>query len=1254
MKKRITKSIASIVLCMLMLTTAIFPAFAEGTDTSPSNSTEWLEIEDVDPWLSSDENGNTVESNQKTTDDTNVATGTSLLVNEQKEGVAPSEDVPNGGEEIEPTQTLPDNNAGSDEEDEFVFASKSSAWSVENGVATQQQAVVMRKTMLLRTAPTYTMTKTSTGYGFTGNGTGTIWIHYINGDIAWCIEAAKPSNSGEQYQEDAYATAAIGGVIEAAYDYGYMPSPSNKEAAAIQAAIWCVVEGNSIQVTSGADVDGVVQMANALINSGSYGNGTVTVYNCVTNSGHQKMATYVRATTPTPPPTPVYGSVRLEKSSANPDITNGSDCYSLEGAVYGIYESSANAKADRGRVGTLTTGADGKSNTVTTLDPGLPYFIREVTAPKGYELSDTVYTIYATANTVYKLEVADTPLSDPVSVLLRKVDERTGQPIPEGDMSLAGAEYTFKYYDIEVDSVDQIPTTATPTRTWVIRTNENGWCELSADFLVSGDAFYYNLAGRETLPIGVLTVQETKAPEGYKINDQLYFIKITADGADGSISTYNAPITPEHPLVGNIHIVKTTNTGLDKHEVFENHAEFEVYLKSSGSYADSAETDRAFLTTDNNGEATATSLPFGTYVVHQVTGWPGSAFADDFEVTIDTDGKTYDFEIHNERLYANVEIIKLDARTNLAIPQSGIGFKVFYPDGSLFVAPDGTDIWYTDDTGSLMIPVDLEYGIEYTAKEQNAPAGYIMGTEPIAFDITSETAIANGTRKVVTVHIPNEPTKIQVEKVDPYGDAVDGAELAILNSSGETVDSWATNGSAHTTYQLLVGEEYTLRETKAPSGYIAADDVKFTVGDTADVQQVSMVNVKQPKISTTASANGQKDMPADATARIIDTVEYADLVPGWQYTLVGTLMRKSTGEPLLDTNGEAVTSERKFTPSERGGSIDLTFPVDTSGLDGETVVVFEELYYNGRKIAEHKDIEDVDQSIYVPKIGTTATVNGQKIALAGKEVVLNDHVHYDNLVPGKMYTVRGVLMVKSTQKPLLNAGGEEITALAEFVAAESSGDVGLEFTFDASSLAGDAVVAYETLIRNDVIMCRHEDIDDENQTVRFPQIGTTLTGKSGAKRVSAGTEIVLTDTVSYKGLTPGKEYVVTGTLMDKTTEKPVAGKDGAAVTSTVTFTPEKADGTVEVIFTFNGSALSGRKLVAFEELAMGGNIYCEHKDIEDEGQTVSLYTRYTPSTPVISPSTGDEGIGRYVVFVIVSLIAIAGIGYAAVNHKKED
>ena len=381
---------------------------------------------------------------------------------------------------------------------------------------------------------------------------------------------------------------------------------------------------------------------------------------------------------------------------------------------------------------------------------------------------------------------------------------------------------------------------------------------------------------------------------------------------------------------------------------------------------------------------------------------------------------------------------------------------------------------------------------------------------------------------------------------------------------------------------------------------------------------------------------------------LVDHVYYSNLLPGKEYTVNGTLMDKGTGKPFVDKDGKEVTASTTFTaPNAKEGEdtvsgvVDVTFKFKGGDyLAGKTLVAFETCKYEGKDVFVHEKINDAPQTTYVPAGHTNLVDNATKDHIAGitEKMSLTDTVYYENLKSGKTYKVTGVLMDRDTGKPFIS-NGKKVEATKEFtidpepivdangeevkdqngttMMAPVSGSVDLTFEFEGSDeLKGKTLVAFETMAYKhisagkEVEIFVHKDLKDEAQTVHIPGGRTNVVDKDTKDRISkADKDVTLIDTVTYSNLLAGKEYEVTGTLMNKETGEPLL-VNGKEVKSTVKFTaptPEDGSkyvsGTVDVTFKFDGSALAGKAVVAFEKVTYKGITVFTHADINDNDQT---------------------------------------------------
>lgn len=541
-----------------------------------------------------------------------------------------------------------------------------------------------------------------------------------------------------------------------------------------------------------------------------------------------------------------------------------------------------------------------------------------------------------------------------------------------GNASLAGAEFTFRYYDGQYATVAEAEASGASTRTWVFKTNEKGRIRIMEESLkVSGDNLFYNSMGQITLPVGTLLIQETKAPEGYLIDPTVYVRNITPDGTLEAVNSYNAPVVQEQVIMGRIQIVKHTDTGITKVETPEVGATFNIYLVSAGSYDAAPASARAQLTIDKDGFAISPYLPYGLYAVEQTSGWEGSKLMEPFTVMIGENGKTYSYIINNQRFYSYLKVVKVDAITGEAIPAAGVGFRIIDPKGQK-LEWWGADTWYTDGSGVMKLPCELEYGRGYQAVEVVAPSGYVLADAPFRFDVLPENAAQEDGLTVITLTAPNSPTQISVAKVDYQGNFVPGATLQLLDAAGNVAAEWISGDTPHVIYALPIGAEYTLHEAAAPEGWLLAEDITFTVQDTAEVQTITMEDEQVPELHTTATVDGKKSVVAGGVYELKDVVAYADLIPGREYQLTAKVMDKATGS-VLTQDGEELVKTISFTPAEETGTVEITFALDTTLLGSKELVIFEYLSKDGREITGHADMLDEAQTVQIePAIGIIA------------------------------------------------------------------------------------------------------------------------------------------------------------------------------------------------------------------------------------------------------------------------------------------
>ena len=574
-------------------------------------------------------------------------------------------------------------------------------------------------------------------------------------------------------------------------------------------------------------------------------------------------------------------------------------------------------------------------------------------------------------------------------------------------------------------------------------------------------------------------------------------------------------------------------------------------------------------------------------------------------------------------------------------------------DGSGYVG-----MFTTKEDGSTD-PIELDAG-RYYVKEVKAPKGYALDTEIYTVDVSS-----GNTSWVTSKDEPLfDPISILLEKtsdgtgyLNPNAD-MSGAEFTIKyydsledDLSGITpsrVWKLKTIRSNNGKFLAQLRDKYVLdgsdeffkdengiiviprgtiivQETKAPKGYkVDSKTYKYKIDkDTNDLlMKLNFGNTPEqlnqplvPKIGTTALDAATTDNIGShgKKVKLVDKVSYKQLSEGETYTVKGKLMDKATGQPLL-VNGREVTAEKTFTVTNANstitgdgasGSVDLEYEVDSTVLVGKTTVVFEHLYYDGKEIATHADIDDEGQSVHFPKVGTTAKSRetNSNLGMPRANETIVDTVKYENLVIGKVYTVKGKLMDKATKQPIKDEHGNEITASKTFTATSKTGSVDLEYTYNSLNRQGKTTVVFEDMYHNDKLVATHSDINDEGQSIEYPNIHTKADVKQIGKLKDGNITIV--DKVFYKNLTIGKVYTVKGKLMDKATGQPLL-VNGREVTAEKTFTATRNTGSIEVEFTLPAKVLQGKTTVVFEDMYNDGVKIATHSDITDINQTIAI------------------------------------------------
>lgn len=750
------------------------------------------------------------------------------------------------------------------------------------------------------------------------------------------------------------------------------------------------------------------------------------------------------------------------------------------------------------------------------------------------------------------------------------------------------------------------------------------------------------------------TVREITPSEGYLLNDTVY--RVGADPKDYTVEYNNAPdmTVMEQVIKGKISIIKHTDDGETQIETPEKGAEFQVYLKSSGSFVNADKDERDTVVCDEDGFASTKLLPYGVYTVHQSKGWDGREKITDFDVFINTDGKTYKFLINNKNFESYLKVVKLDKETGKRIPYEGAAFEIYDSNNHRitmqYTYPQVTSIhtFYTNKEGYLITPEKLPYG-DYTLKEVQAPYGYVLDDTPIPFSITQENSSTDTGVTVVKIKARDVAQKgvINITKTGEIFSSVEenkgvytpkysvgnlkGAVFEIYAAEdittldgtvrydqGSLVDTITTDDDGVAKSKELYLGKYTVIEKTAPNGYVH-NAAKYYAELTYAGQNVSVTSTDLSVYNERqkVSASLKKVMAEDKTFNIGNNGEITSVRFGIY-----------ANEDIKASNGEIIPKDAliTFANCDKNGSIvfDCDLPVGFKWYVKEIAT------------DEHYILSDT-------KYEFDTEYQGQDVKVIDIKVN-NGEVIKNNLIYG---SVQGLKIDRETQEVikgatfgLFKSDTTEFTENKAILTAVT--DENGVFVFNnipyGEYLIKELKPADGYLDNDDVFTVT---IKDNEQVVeltaindKVPELKTTAT-VNGKKEVIAKGEITIKDTVEYKHLVPNTEYVIKGTLIDKSTGKPFKVK-GKEITSTVKFVPDKADGKLEVTFTFDGSAIKkDTELVVFETLYRDGVEIAVHADLKDKGQTVTI----VPPTPKTPKTSDNRNLGTW--------IGLGGVGLGA-------
>lgn len=901
-------------------------------------------------------------------------------------------------------------------------------------------------------------------------------------------------------------------------------------------------------------------------------------------------------------------------------------------AYFKVKTSSGNLKliktSEDGNVANIefTVKGDGYSKTVKTNSKG--EFELTDLFPGSYTVTEITDSKYETQKSqTVKVESGKTATVTFKNVLKKwnltvtKTDAETKSA--QGDATLAGAVYGIYNNGKLVDKYT---------------TDKNG--SFKTSYYVCGDKW---------------TLKEIEPSEGYLLDETEYHIGAEAKKYTLENNSVSIGVT-EDILKGKIAIIKHTDDGSTKIETPEKGAEFQVYLKSSGSYTKAKESERDNLICDEYGFAETKDLPYGTYTVHQTKGWNGTEFIADFDVFISENNKTYKYLINNASLESYVKIVKVDSETGKQIPYAGAGFQIYYPDGNKvtmkYTYPNFTEIdtFYTNSDGYLITPETLPYGKGYSVVEVQAPYGYILDSTPVYFDITAENTSEENGVTIVKTEKKNTPQKgtITVEKTGEIFSNVTAVGGGYTDENGNDVTlptiyqpEYSVSGLAGAVFEIYADEDITtpdgtVRYTKdtlvdaittgekgtatskqlylgkyrvvektAPNGFVLNRTVNH-IALTYAGQNEKVTN------TSTSFTNDRQKVEIDLT-KVLEQNEKFNI--GSNDEILNVSFGLYADEDLKAANGSVIPKDgllEIITCDEKGKA---TFTTD---------LPIGSYYVKEISTDNHYILSEKKYPVVFEYAGQdTATVH---ISVNDGEPIENEIIYG---------TIKGLKIDRETGENIAGAlfglfstDETEFTEETAILTSESNEGGIFEFT---NVPYGEYIVRElkpaEGYLPNEenyavTIFDNKEIIEITVENDKIPELKTTAT-VDGKKEVGATEVFTLEDVVEYKHLVPGKEYTVKGVLMDKATGEPLL-IDEKEIRSETTFTPDEPTGDVIVSFEFDARYIKkDTDIVVFESLYSENKELAVHAEIDDESQTVTV------KLPKIGTKASIEGKKKF-------------------------
>lgn len=874
------------------------------------------------------------------------------------------------------------------------------------------------------------------------------------------------------------------------------------------------------------------------------------------------------------------GYIRVKKESADPAVSaSNPEKYSLEGAMFAIYPIE-NGVVSNSPIGeSLYTQSDGESNVVAV--PCGRYCVKEIKEPDNYltdpnlkEMDVDVTSDASTEARAVVLTFSDTPAYDELdfAITKRSLETQGSGGVPQGATTTARTRFEVTYSK-ETTEDPAVANELPVERRWILESGDDGTARMDEEHLVGGDALYESSKGERILPAGTIVVREIRPPDGYTLGNsapQVYsyspeeggYLCLT-EGASSDVRTAQLP----HLLAYNS--IHRMDLSFDKVSASDptrkmTDVPFVLQLLDAGGNP----IEQHLLATDANGHFDSSA---GTFPANVNDSWiPGSST----EGTVSSSFAPSSSRIwftgtsapvsegmgRGSLIYGDYVLYEL-RRPDLLFyqPLPPIRFSVGADDGGAYLECDGKRS-YDGNLTDVMGAIE-NHALDITGTDAvDGHTGLKVGAlgEPEIIDRVSYRDAVPGDEYTLVSYAYYADTKEALSREDREFET----DIEVLASGAATFTPTASEGIEEVNISLE-GFDIESRTIAIKTVAYSGAELIFTHNDDL-ADPLEQVNF--PKIGTTATdaVTGRHDGANADVIVIKDTVRYENLVTGQEYEMSGTIMNKATREPVVDVHGEIVRSSGKFTPDEPDGTFEITFEFEPAG--GElTCVAYEELLCEGVVIAEHEDIEDEDQTVEYPSIGTVAideTTGIQYGPAEADETSIKDTIRYANLQEGS-YTIRGRLYDKTEDKLLVDESGEGFEGAIEVTIGQDDPHDGYlvmsfeDIPFDL--VEGHEIVVFEVLYdRDENMIVDHEDPEDEAQTVHYVITSTSAIDHKTACQVGSAygdgsimvEDTVRLDNLSSDGITRAK---VVGFVCDPESGEALLDAGGQVISSCAFF-----------------------------------------------------------------------------------------------------